>query len=157
MILNVTTDGFTADAPPGRFEAGTPPIVEAVGLGAAIDYLNQLGMDAIRHHEIELTTYAMGALSDALGDDLIIHGPSDPAHRGGVLSLELRDVHAHDISQVLDHHSVAVRPGHHCAKPLMKFLGVAATARASFYVYNNTDDADRLANALVEARKFFAL
>jgi len=157
MILNVTTEGFTADAPPGRFEAGTPPIVEAIGLAAAIDYLNDLGMDAVRRHEVELTAYAMRTLSDALGDDLVIHGPSEPAARGGVLSLALRDVHAHDISQILDHHSVAVRPGHHCAKPLMQFLGVAATARASFYIYNDTDDADRLADALVHARKFFAL
>jgi len=155
MILNVTTDGFTPDVPPGKFEAGTPPITEAVGLAAAIDYLTDLGMDAVRRHEVELTSYALRTLHDALGTDLTIHGPSEPAGRGGVLSLALEDVHAHDISQILDHHAIAVRPGHHCAKPLMRHLNVAATARASFYIYNDHRDVDRLAAALVEARDFF--
>ena len=157
MILNVTTEGFTADAIPAKFEAGTPPIAEAIGLGAAIDYLEALGMDAIRKHEVELTGYALRTLKERLGDDLVIHGPSEPASRGGVLSLELVDVHAHDVSQVLDEHAVAIRPGHHCAKPLMKSLGVPATARASFYIYNDTDDVDALADALVAARDFFAI
>ncbi len=157
MILNVTVDGFTPDAPPARFEAGTPPITEAIGLSAAIDYLDELGMEAIRAHEVSLTAYAMRKLSAELGDSLRIHGPSEPAQRGGVLSIELEGVHAHDVSQVLDEHAVCVRPGHHCAKPLMKFFGVAATARASFYIYNDESDADALADALVAARDFFAL
>lgn len=157
MILNVTTDGFTPDGPPARFEAGTPPIAEAVGLGAAIEYLDSVGMEAIRRHEVALTAYTLRTLATMLGDSLTIHGPSEPAARGGVLSLDLHGVHAHDVSQVLDEHAVCVRPGHHCAKPLMKHLGVAATARASLYLYNDTDDIDALAEALVAARDFFAL
>ena len=157
MILNVTTEGFIPDAVPAKFEAGTPPIAEAVGLGAAVDYLEELGMDAVRRHEVELTAYALRTLTATVGDSLTIHGPSEPAARGGVLSLELADVHAHDVSQVLDQHAVCIRPGHHCAKPLMRSLGVPATARASLYVYNDTDDVDALAAALVEARDFFAL
>ncbi len=157
MILNVTTDGFVADGIPGKFEAGTPPIAEAVGLGAAIDYLESIGMEAIREHEVELTAYTLRTLTQRLGDDLIIYGPSEPSARGGVFSLSLTDVHAHDISQVLDEHAVAIRPGHHCAKPLMRHLGVNATARASVYLYNDTDDVDALADALVAARDFFAV
>ena len=157
MIANVTTEGFTPDEVPSKFEAGTPPIVEAVGLGAAIRYLESFGMEAIRKHEVELTGYAMRTLTERLGDALTIHGPAEPAGRGGVLSLALDGVHAHDVSQVLDNHAVCVRPGHHCAKPLMKELGVAATARASFYLYNDTDDVDTLADALVDAQKFFAI
>ncbi len=156
MISNVTTDGFTADAVPSKFEAGTPPIVEAIGLGAAVDYLEAIGMDNIRQHEIELTAYALRNLTDRFGDTITIHGPSEPSERGGVLSIELQGVHAHDISQILDSHGVAVRPGHHCAKPLMKELGVNATARASFYLYNDTADVDTLADALAEAHSFFA-
>jgi cysteine desulfurase/selenocysteine lyase len=157
MILNVTTEGFVPDAVPAKFEAGTPPIAEAVGLAAAVDYLNDLGMDAVRRHEVELTAYAMRTLAEQVGDALTIHGPPEPAARGGVLSLELADVHAHDVSQVLDEHAVCIRPGHHCAKPLMRTLGVPATARASLYVYNDTDDVDALAAALVSARDFFAI
>lgn len=157
MILNVTTEGFIPDAPPARFEAGTPPIAEAVGLAAAIDYLDTLGMDAVRAHEVELTAYALRALTAEVGDSLTIHGPAEPAARGGVLSLALEGVHAHDVSQVLDEHAVCIRPGHHCAKPLMRLLGTPATARASLYVYNDTDDIDALAQALVSARDFFAL
>ncbi len=157
MILNVTTEGFTADGVPGKFEAGTPPIVEAVGLGAAVDYLENIGMDLIRQHEVELTAYAMRTLTERVGDDLLIMGPSEPAARGGVLSLSLADVHAHDVSQVLDEHAVCIRPGHHCAKPLMRRFDVNATARASVYIYNDIDDIDALADALVAARDFFSL
>ena len=156
MILNVTTDGFTPAAVPHKFEAGTPPIAEAVGLGAAVDYLEAVGMDAIRRHEVELTAYALRTLPETVGETLSIPGPAEPAQRGGVLSLELEGVHAHDVSQILDQHNVAIRPGHHCAKPLMRHLGVAATARASVYLYNDTDDIDALAEALCEARDFFA-
>ncbi len=157
MILDVRHDGFVPDAPPARFEAGTPPIAEAVGLHAAIDFLDELGMDAVRKHEVELTGYAMRTLTENLGEQLTIHGPSEPAARGGVLSLTLDGVHPHDISQVLDQHAVCVRPGHHCAKPLMRSLGVGATARASLYLYNDTDDVDALSDALQEAADFFAL
>lgn len=157
MILNVTQDGFTPDAIPGKFEAGTPPIAEAVGLGAAIDYLNELGMDAVREHEVSLTAYSLRTLKERVGDNLTIFGPSEPAARGGVLSLELAGVHAHDVSQVLDEYAVCVRPGHHCAKPLMRHLGVNATARASLYIYNDTDDIDALADALIAARDFFTI
>jgi len=157
MILNVTTDGFVPDGLPAKFEAGTPPIAEAVGLGAAVEYLEGVGMEAIRRHEVELTAYALRKLTDDLGPALTIHGPSEPAARGGVLSLELEGVHAHDISQVLDEDAVCIRPGHHCAKPLMKHFGVAATARASLYLYNDNDDVDALSDALIKARDFFAL
>ncbi len=157
MILNVTTEGFVTDGLPGKFEAGTPPIAEAVGLGAAVDYLETLGMEAVRRHEVELTAYALRKLTEDLGDVITIHGPAEPATRGGVLSIELEGVHAHDVSQVLDTDAICIRPGHHCAKPLMRHLGVAATARASFYVYNDTSDVDALAAALIKARDFFAI
>ena len=156
MILDVRLDGFKAADLPAKFEAGTPPIAEAVGLHAAIDYLDDLGMDEVRQHEIELTTYAMDSLTDRFGPELTIHGPADPHARGGVLSLAIGDVHPHDLSQFMDQHAVCVRPGHHCAKPLMRVLGVGATARASFYVYNDTDDVDALAEALAEAASFFS-
>ena len=157
MILNVTTEGFIPDGLPAKFEAGTPPIAEAVGLGAAIDYLNDLGMEAIRRHEVELTAYALRKLTADLGESIRIFGPAEPGDRGAVLSIELDGVHAHDVSQVLDEDAVCIRPGHHCAKPLMKEFGVAAAARASFYVYNDTDDVDALSAALAKARDFFAL
>ncbi len=157
MILNVTTEGFTPDVAPAKFEAGTPPIVEAIGLGAAIDYLESIGMDAIRQHEVELTAYALRKLTADLGSSIRIFGPAEPHERGGVLSIELENVHAHDVSQILDEHAVCIRPGHHCAKPLMRHFGVAATARASFYLYNDRDDVDALAESLVAARDFFAI
>lgn len=156
MILNVTLDGFTPADLPAKFEAGTPPIAETIGLHAAIDYLDELGMDAVREHEVTVTAYALRTLTDRFGDQLTIHGPAEPAARGGVLSMALDGVHPHDLSQVLDQHAVCVRPGHHCAKPLMSVLGVGATARASFYVYNDTDDVDALADALDEAASFFS-
>ena len=156
MILNVTLDGFVPADLPAKFEAGTPPIAEIVGLHAAVDYLDDLGMEAVREHEVSLTAYALRTLHERLGDQLTIHGPSEPAERGGVLSMALDGIHPHDLSQVLDQHAVCVRPGHHCAKPLMKVLGVGATARASFYVYNDTSDVDALADALDEAASFFS-
>ena len=113
-------------------------------------------MDAVREHEVSLTAYAMRALTERLGDQLTIHGPAEPSARGGVLSLAVDGVHPHDLSQVMDEHAVCVRPGHHCAKPLMAVLGVGATARASFYVYNDVDDVDALAEALAEAASFFS-
>jgi len=156
MISDVRLDGFSTNEIPWKFEAGTPPIAEAIGLGAAIEYLERLGMEAVRRHEIDITGYALCSLRERHGDDLVIFGPNDPLHRGGVLSMALGEIHAHDLSQVLDQYGVCVRAGHHCAKPLMRCLGVSATARASFYVYNDRDDVDELSEALAEARKFFA-
>ncbi len=155
MILDVTKEGFKPNEIPHKFEAGTPPIAEIVGLGAAVRYLEGLGMDAVRAHEVSLTGYALRTLTDRHGDDITVHGPSEPAQRGGVLSFVYRDVHPHDISQVLDQSGVCVRAGHHCAKPLMRCLGVSATTRASLYVYNDTSDVDSLAEALDEVGALF--
>jgi cysteine desulfurase/selenocysteine lyase len=155
MILNVTKEGFIPNELPWKFEAGTPPIAEAVGLGAAVDYLSGLGMEAVRTHEVALTGYALRSLTERFGDDLVIHGPSEPAERGGVMSFTYRDLHPHDLTQVFDERGVCVRAGHHCAKPLMKELGVAATARASLYVYNDESDVDALGDAIVAAADFF--
>jgi len=156
MILDVRLDGFTPNELPWKFEAGTPPIAEAIGLGAAIDYLSNVGLDAIRNHEISLVTYALDSLEERFGEGIRIFGPREPGIRGGVVSFSLGDIHAHDISQVLDDEGVCVRAGHHCAKPLMRVLGVPATARASFYLYNDEGDVDALVTALVAAEKFFA-
>ncbi len=155
MILNVTKEGFTHTELPWKFEAGTPPIAEAVGLGAACDYLSALGMEAVREHEVELTAYTLRSLTERFGDDITIHGPSEPAIRGGVFSFSYRDIHPHDLTQVFDQHNVCVRAGHHCAKPLMRTLGVNATARASLYVYNDNDDIDAMADAIEAAGDFF--
>ena len=156
MILNVTKDGFTVNELPWKFEAGTPPIAEAVGLGAAVDYLSGLGMEAVREHEVALTAYALRTLTGRFGDEIVVHGPSEPAERGGVMSFTFGDLHPHDLTQVFDEHGVCVRAGHHCAKPLMRVLGVAATARASLYVYNDEADVDALADAIGAAADFFA-
>ncbi len=157
MIRDVTTTGFTTNDVPWKFEAGTPPIVEAVGLGAAIDYLQDLGLPAIRAHERALTEYALDALEQRFGDRLTIYGPRDLEVRAGVLSFLFADIHAHDVSQVVDEAGVCVRAGHHCAKPLMRSLGVPATTRASFYVYNDESDVDALVEALATAEKFFGI
>jgi cysteine desulfurase/selenocysteine lyase len=155
MIRDVRLDGFTPNEVPWKFEAGTPPITEAVGLAAAIAYLEDLGMDAVREHEVALTSYALRSLTERFGDDITIHGPAEPAQRGGVLSLAFRDVHPHDLSQILDEHGVCVRAGHHCAKPLMRRLGVGATARASLYLYNDEADVDALGDALEATSSVF--
>ncbi len=156
MILNVTREGFVPNELPWKFEAGTPPIAEIIGLGSAITYLEAIGMDAVRAHEVALTDYALRTLRERHGDDLIIHGPVDTTKRGGVLSICYRDVHPHDLSQVLDQRGICVRAGHHCAKPLMKLLGVGATARASLYIYNDESDVDLLSDGLAEAGDFFS-
>ena len=156
MILNVTREGFIPNELPWKFEAGTPPIAEIIGLGAAVSYLEAIGMDAVRAHEVALTDYALRTLNERHGDDLAIHGPVDTDERGGVLSICYRDVHPHDLSQVLDQRGICVRAGHHCAKPLMKLLGVGATARASVYIYNDESDVDLLSDALAEAGEFFS-
>ena len=155
MIADVRLDGFTCADLPAKFEAGTPPITEAVGMGAAIAYLSALGMDNVRAHEAEIAAYAINTLKARYGDDITIHGPTDPAVRGATLSFQFKNVHPHDVSQVLDQANVCVRAGHHCAKPLMKLLGSNATARASFYIYNSTADADALADALANAGDLF--
>jgi cysteine desulfurase/selenocysteine lyase len=155
MIADVRLDGFACAELPAKFEAGTPPITEAIGMHAAIDYLTSLGMDDIRQHEIDITRFALDTLKARFGDDITIHGPTDTAVRGATLSFAFRDLHPHDVSQVLDQRNVCVRAGHHCAKPLMRVLGVGATARASFYVYNDTDDVDALAEALESATGIF--
>jgi cysteine desulfurase/selenocysteine lyase len=157
MIRDVRRDGFTTNDLPWKFEAGTPPIAEIIGLGAAVDYLDALGMDQVRAHEIALTGYALRTLGERFGDDLTIYGPSDPTIRGGVLSFAFQGLHPHDISQVLDEHAVCVRAGHHCAKPLMRVLGVGATARASVYVYNDESDIDALGDALQATGDFFQI
>jgi len=154
MIRDVRLDGFTTNDVPWKFEAGTPPIAEAVGLSAAIDYLESLGMDEVRNHERSLTAYALKSLA-TLGDDVTVHGPASADERGGVISFEYKSVHPHDLSQVLDQAGVCVRAGHHCAKPLMRKLGVSATARASFSVYNDEADVDSLLGALGDVDKLF--
>ena len=156
MIRDVRLDGFTTNDLPWKFEAGTPAIAEIIGLGAAIDYLNAIGMTAIREHEHQLTQYTLRTLTERLGDRITIHGPADADERGGVFSFAFDGLHPHDISQVLDEQAVCVRAGHHCAKPLMKLMGVGATARASVYLYNTTADIDALADALERAGEFFA-
>ncbi len=157
MIRDVRLDGFTPNDVPWKFEAGTMPIVEAIGFGAAVDYLTNLGMEAVRAHEMQLTEYALGALRDRFDESLRIYGPLDVTQRGGAVSFLFEGIHAHDISQVLDEDAVCVRAGHHCAKPLMRQLGVPATSRASFYVYNDEADVDALVEALAKAQKFFEI
>jgi len=156
MIRDVRLDGWEPTEIPWKFEAGTQPIAEAIGLGAAVDYLEALGMRDVRAHEIALAGYALRTLKERYGDDITIFGPPDPNDRGGVISFTFRDVHPHDISQVLDESGVCVRAGHHCAKPLMRRLGVGATARASLYVYNDEADVDALADALQSVSDLFA-
>ncbi len=155
MIDTVTFDGFTTAPVPAKFEAGTPPLVEAVGLGAAVEFLEDIGMAAIRQHEMVLTRYALDTLNERFGDDITIYGPDNVEVRGGVISFSFRDLHPHDVSQVLDERNVCVRAGHHCAKPLMKVLGVNATTRASVYLYNDNSDIDALADGLDGATDIF--
>jgi len=157
MIADVTLDGFTCAELPAKFEAGTQPIVEAVGLSAAVDYLNAIGMHNVRQHEMDISRYALDTLTQRFGDDIVIHGSKNIEVRGATFSFAFRDVHPHDISQVLDQNNVCVRAGHHCAKPLMRLLGANATARASFYLYNTTDEVDALCDALTETGEFFTL
>jgi cysteine desulfurase/selenocysteine lyase len=155
MISDVTLQDATWAAIPHRFEAGTPPIIEAVGLHAAVDYLDSIGMDKVLEHDRELTGVALERLGDVPG--LHIQGPTTLEERGGVVSMSMNGVHAHDLATILDEEGVAVRSGHHCAKPLMRRLGVAATARASFYVYNTEEDIDALVSGLRRAGELFGV
>jgi cysteine desulfurase/selenocysteine lyase len=157
MILDVRLDGFTPAELPAKFEAGTPPIVEAIGLHAAVDFLEDLGMANVRRHEMEIATYAMATLTERYGDDICLHGPTNVEVRGATFSFGFRNIHPHDLSQVLDQRNICLRAGHHCAKPLMRLLGVNATARASFYLYNDNNDVDALADALDDASDIFGL
>ena len=138
---------------PHKFEAGTPPIVEAIGLGAAVDYLTNLGMDSVRKHDVELTGYALERLASVPA--VTVYGPTDLEIRGGTISFTLADIHPHDLSTILDENGVAVRAGHHCARPLMDHLGIPATARASFSVYSSVDEVDRLIDGLAVAAELF--
>jgi cysteine desulfurase/selenocysteine lyase len=140
---------------PHKFEAGTPPIAQAIGFGAAVDYLSKVGMGAVRDHEMAITQYALQRLQEV--PNLTIHGPLDVEIRGGAVSFEIEGIHPHDIATILDEAGVAVRAGHHCAKPLMRHLNVAATARASFYIYSTEDEIDRLIAGLHHARTVFGL
>jgi len=150
MIRKVTFEETTWGEVPAKFEAGTQPIAEAVGFGAAIDYLNEVGMDAIEQHEHELAAYALGRMAEVPGIDL--YGP--PAdRRAGIVSFNVEGIHPHDVAQILDLDGVAIRAGHHCCQPLMARLGVAATNRASFYLYTLTEEIDRLVEGLHKARR----
>jgi len=153
MIRRVTLEGSQWNDLPHKFEAGTPAIAEAVGLGAAVDYLSALGMDKVLAHERIIVEYAMDRLAEVPG--LTIYGP-DTDRRNGVTTFSLKDMHAHDLAQLLDAEGVAIRAGHHCAMPLHQHLGVPATARASFYVYNTREDVDRLVEGLYAAHRVFS-
>jgi cysteine desulfurase/selenocysteine lyase len=154
MILRVELERSTFKELPWKFEAGTMNIAQEVGLVAAIDYLEDLGMDAVREHEKELTAYALERLSEA---GATVFGPSDPELRGGAVSFAYKGIHPHDLAQVLDREGVCIRAGHHCAQPLMRVLGVPATARASFYVYNRPQDVDVLVDSLAKADELFGV
>ncbi|MGA8846263.1 MAG: aminotransferase class V-fold PLP-dependent enzyme, partial [Nocardioides sp.] len=155
MIETVRMESSTYAPIPHRFEAGTPPIVEAVGLGAAVDYLSELGLDAIRRHEHVLTSYALDGLATIPG--LRVMGPLNPAERGSAISFELEGVHPHDIAQVLDARGVAVRAGHHCAKPAHARYGVQSSTRMSAYLYTTPAEIDAMVEALEYTRSYFKL
>ncbi len=155
MISDVRLDGSTWAPVPHRFEAGTPSIIEAVGLTAAIDYLEAVGMEKVAAHDRSLTEYALGRLSEI--PEVTVFGPPMGPDRAGVVSFTMGDVHPHDLATILDQHGVSVRAGHHCAKPLMRHLGVPATARASFYVYSDHSDVDALISGLDSAKHLFGI
>lgn len=139
---------------PWKFEGGTPIIAGAIGLGAAIDFLNEVGLDNIVEHEHKLAAYALEKMATVEG--ITIYGPHDPAKRAGLVTFNLSDVHPHDVATVLDAEGIAVRAGHHCAQPLMRWLKASATARASFYLYNTEEDIDKLVEGLVKTKEYFS-
>jgi cysteine desulfurase/selenocysteine lyase len=153
MIRTVRKEGTTYADVPLKFEAGTMPIAQVIGLGAAVEYLQGLGMEAVAGHEREITEYAYEALSEVPG--LTVYGPS-PSERAGVISFNLEGVHPHDLATIVDRRDVCIRAGHHCAQPLMTRLDVAATARASFYIYTRREEIDVLVAAIGDARRIFA-
>ncbi|MYB23338.1 MAG: cysteine desulfurase [Chloroflexi bacterium] len=153
MISVVTREESSWAALPHKFEAGTPNIADVIAFGAALNFLNEVGMDAVAAHDAELTHYAVEQLSRLEGLD--IYGPADPVDRSAVIAFNYRDIHSHDIATILDRSGIAVRAGHHCAQPLMRTLGVPATARASFYLYNERSEVDALVDGLLEAGERF--
>jgi cysteine desulfurase/selenocysteine lyase len=156
MIADVSLDGFTPARDVSRFEAGTPPIAESAGFTAAVRYVEQLGVPAIAEHEVRLTEYALDLIEARLSGSVRVIGPATTKDRGGVISLDVAGVHAHDVAQVLDQFGVCVRPGHHCAKPLMRRFDLVATARASLGPYSLPVDVDVLVEALEHAVRLFA-
>ncbi|MDI6857681.1 MAG: cysteine desulfurase [Dehalococcoidia bacterium] len=153
MISRVSLEDASWNEVPWKFEAGTPNIGGVIALGAAIDYLKALGMESVRAHEMELGRYALEALAGIPG--VTVYGPKNADSRGAVVAFNYGDLHPHDIGTALDSYGIAIRAGHHCAQPLMARLGVVATARASFYIYNRTDEVDALARGIREAARFF--
>ena len=154
MVRQVWDDSATWNDLPLRFEAGTPNIADTIAMGAAIDYLEALGMENVRQHEIDITEYALKAFAEL--EDVKVFGPRDTAQRGGIVSFYSEDVHPHDLGTMLDREGIAIRTGHHCAMPLMGKLSVPATARASFYVYNTEEEVDLLVSAIKETLKYFS-
>jgi cysteine desulfurase / selenocysteine lyase len=152
MIREVWADRATWNEIPYKFEGGTPNIAQAVGMGAAVEYIEELGLDSIREHEKEMAAYALERLNDI---GATVYGPPNVEDRGGVVAFNLDEVHPHDMATIVDQEGVAIRAGHHCAQPLMRRLGVPATARASFYIYNGRDDVDALIDALDKAKGWF--
>jgi cysteine desulfurase/selenocysteine lyase len=155
MIREVHFDKVSWAEIPHRFEPGTPNIAGVVGFKTAIDYLDRIGMDNVRNHEIVITKYALEQLSQI--ENLEIQGPTDPEIRGAAVSFTDPDIHPHDISTFLNSKGIAIRAGHHCAQPLLRAMGKVATARASFYIYNDEADVDALVTAIIEMRKYFGV
>ncbi len=153
MIKEVFLDHSTWNDVPYKFEAGTVNIADAIGLGAAVDYLSELGMDRVRRHDVAILKYAIETLQRVKG--FRFYGPADPAARAGVLSFNLADIHPHDLATILDEEGIAIRSGHHCAQPLMKWLDIPAASRASFYLYNSPEDVDALKAGLERANEVF--
>jgi cysteine desulfurase/selenocysteine lyase len=153
MIREVWSDHAEYNDLPYKFEAGTPNIAESIGLGIAVDYLQRIGLDKIRQHEKQITRYALDRLKEF--PEVIVYGPPDVENRGGLVAFTLGDVHPHDLATFLDQDGIAIRAGHHCTMPLHKRLGLTATARASFYLYNTRDEVDAFIEALHRAKKFF--
>src|SRR5919108_5377374 len=155
MIKEVHKHEIRYNDLPYKFEGGTPNIADVVGFGSAIDYLNKVGMDKVRQHEIDITSYAIKAVTDVEG--LTLYGPANATHRGGVLSFNVSDIHPHDLATIMNEHGVAIRSGHHCAQILMERLDVSATSRTSFYIYNTKEEFDIFINALNHARRLFKI
>jgi len=153
MIRSVSLTDSTWNDIPWRFEAGTPNIAQAIGLGAAIDYIQEIGMDQIHRHEQKLLKYALMKMREI--PEVTIYGSAP--NRGSVISFNIENIHPHDLAQLLDSDGIAIRAGHHCAQPIMKKLGVSATGRASFYLYNSEKDVDRLCDSLVKTVKFMGI
>jgi cysteine desulfurase/selenocysteine lyase len=154
MVLEVWNEKATWNSIPNKFEAGTPNVADAIGLGYAVDYLTNIGMEHIRSHEIELTSYALEKFKQF--EELDIYGPTDMCVRGGIIPFHSEVVHPHDIGTMLDRAGIAIRTGHHCTMPLMRSLGISATARASFYIYNTVEEVDRFVDAIEYTLKYFS-